>query len=372
MKGQRKLRVHRTRKKKQGPWKENFGYSLLKFFVDFGTGMSYRRVRTEGRENIPDTSKNAVIISPNHCNTLLDALVVLRSRQGKTVFGARADLFNTKAVAAIMRFLRIVPMVRRRDGLREVLRNYDTMDEINDVLANGVAYCMFPEGTHRPMHSLLPINKGIFRMSLSANDYMDGRKDVIVVPCGLEYGDYFHYRSWLRIRYGKGINVSQFLRDNPELSEPEVYNTLRLKLKDSMAALITYFPDDGGYEASWQEFQGKFKALTGRTYRDAGLPQGKAARALLAAVTFPFFLLSAFLTLPMWCIGELLCHAKIRDKAVRNTARLAVKLVGLLIMGIVWAVVFFTKLPWWGAIIALVYSFFSYAIFYDWLNLVRK
>jgi 1-acyl-sn-glycerol-3-phosphate acyltransferase len=81
-------------------------------------------------------SEDAVLICPNHTNTLMDALVVLQSRHAPTVFGARADIFSQPAVAKILRFLKILPMVRRRDGIRNVLRNYETMDEVQEYLYN--------------------------------------------------------------------------------------------------------------------------------------------------------------------------------------------------------------------------------------------
>ena len=95
----------------EGPWKHNPWYTLLRPYVDACTRFSYRHARVEGKENIPEDA--AVIIAPNHCNTLMDALVVLRAHKGPTVFGARADIFDNKTVASILRFLQgdqLVPL----------------------------------------------------------------------------------------------------------------------------------------------------------------------------------------------------------------------------------------------------------------------
>ena len=99
-------------------------YDLLKPIVDWCVKHSYRKVEVKGKENIP--SDGAVIIAPNHCNTLMDALVVLRAFDNESVFGARADLFNKPFIAKLMYFVRILPMVRQRDGLRNVLKNNET------------------------------------------------------------------------------------------------------------------------------------------------------------------------------------------------------------------------------------------------------
>ena len=94
---------------------KDLAYTLLKPIVDSNLKNSYRKVEVWGKENIP--SDGAILITPNHCNTLMDALVILRAFSSPTVFGARADMFNRPLIARIMYFLRILPMVRQRDGL---------------------------------------------------------------------------------------------------------------------------------------------------------------------------------------------------------------------------------------------------------------
>ena len=71
---------------------KDFGYNILKPIVDWNLKHSYRKVEVRGKENIP--TDGAVLIAPNHCNTLMDALVILRAFDNETVFGARADMFN--------------------------------------------------------------------------------------------------------------------------------------------------------------------------------------------------------------------------------------------------------------------------------------
>lgn len=353
-----------------GPWQHNPWYSFLRHYVDYTTRYSYRRCKVEGKENIP--SNAAVIVAPNHCNTLMDAMVVLRTFRGPIVFGARADIFENRTVAKILRFLRILPMVRRRDGIRKVLRNYDTMDQVVDVLSNGVPFCMFAEGAHRPKHSLMPLSKGIFRIALSADQALDGKKDVYIVPAGLEYGSYFRYRSWSRVRYGRPVNVSQFVREHPDLSDPEKYNALRELLAPAIRSQFVWFPDDEEYDARWNAFEERFNALRGCKPSEAGLPKSRIGRVLLAVLTSPFFLVSAVITAPMWGIAEYLCHCKVRDRAFRNTVRFGVKLIVTILLGIIYGVLLFVFLPWWIALLGLLYFVVSYSIVYDWLNLVRK
>ncbi|MDE5732319.1 MAG: 1-acyl-sn-glycerol-3-phosphate acyltransferase [Bacteroidales bacterium] len=208
-------------------------YTVLRPYVDWCCRHSYRRFEIHGKENIP--SDGALIIAPNHCNTLMDALVMLRAHKGSTVFGARADLFKKQSIARIMHFLRILPMVRQRDGLRNVLKNHESIQTITDTLEHGVRFCIFPEGRHRTMHSLLPFGKGVFRAALSANARFGHEKPVYIVPAGIEYGDYFLYRSTCLITYGKALNVTEFVRNAETENEAKLIEQLRQELASRMS-----------------------------------------------------------------------------------------------------------------------------------------
>ena len=332
-------------------WESDPWYNLLRIYVDFATQRSYRRISSTG--SLP--TDGAVIISPNHTNTLLDALVVLQSRKEPTVFGARADIFKKPAVDRILRFLRILPMVRSRDGIREVLHNRESFEEVEDTLEHRIPFCIFSEGRHRPMHSLLPLQKGVARLAFASAE----KQQTYIVPAGIDYSDFFHYRGTCDLKYGEPIDINRFLAERSGQTPAQVYSALLEELSARMKKLILYIPDDEHYEETWQAIQQQR-----RKKRPWKWP--------LAILTLPFFLLSALLTLPMWGTAEYLCKKKIKDHAFWNTARCMARVVGGPIMLIIWSILFFILLPVPIAIGLLVYFLVSYDIFYDWLNLVRE
>ena len=73
-------------------YEKDLGYSLLRPIVDWCTKYSYRKVEVRGEENLP--TDGPFILAVNHCNTLMDAIVMLRAYKGTAVVGARADMFN--------------------------------------------------------------------------------------------------------------------------------------------------------------------------------------------------------------------------------------------------------------------------------------
>ena len=230
-------------------YQKDLGYDILKPIIDCTVKNSYRRISVKGVDNIPDDG--AVILAPNHCNTLMDALVVLRADRRAKVFGARADMFNIKLVAKIMYFLRILPMVRLRDGLRNVLKNKDTEEIIIETLEHKVPFCIFPEGQHQAKHSAQPLSKGIFRIAMQAQELMPDMP-LYIVPVGLQYGNFFRFRSTINVKIGDPINVGEFLADNSEYTPQEQMNKMRNVLAEKMRSLILYIPNDDNYDAVYE------------------------------------------------------------------------------------------------------------------------
>ncbi|MBR5056166.1 MAG: 1-acyl-sn-glycerol-3-phosphate acyltransferase, partial [Bacteroidales bacterium] len=144
-------------------YENGWWYDHLRYITDAYKRASYRRLKFEGIEKIP--SDGSVIYAPNHCCALMDPLAVLIMKHEPVVFVARADIFSKPAIAKILNFLKIMPINRIRDGLRSVAHTAEAIDKSIEVLNNGTKFCILSEGTHRPMHSLLPIGKGIARVA---------------------------------------------------------------------------------------------------------------------------------------------------------------------------------------------------------------
>ena len=405
-------------------YQKDLGYSILKPIVDWNVKHSYRKVEVKGKENIP--TDGAVIIAPNHCNTLMDALVVLRAFDDQTVFGARADLFNKPFIAKLMYFVRILPMVRRRDGLRNVLKNNETQEIIVETLANRVRFCMYPEGKHRPAHSLQPLGKGTFRAALAANASFGDRMPVYIVPAGIEYGDYFRYRSTSLLTFGEPINVTEFARKHNVENEVLLIEPLRQELASRMSGLITYLNDDGNLYTKWSltkmvaidkglnygnfgtslyegmlanreiaqsidsacadnpsameeilgkvdEFERKRKGKGLSIYSFSRKNTGLRAigKAFAALIGLPYYIFSAAVSSPMW-LTYFLLKSKTRDRAFHNTVGFGVKLALGLILFPIYTALAFCLLEWPYAIAILLLSLPAYSFFFDYNEGIRR
>ena len=370
-------------------YQNDWRYNILKKWCDASVRSLFGTVSSDGKEDLP--TDGAIILAPNHCNTLMDALVVLQDFKEPTLFGARADVFRKPLLNKFLRFLRILPIARVRDGLQEVLHNHETMDEVTDALEHGARYCMFCEGTHRTKHSLLPLKKGIVRTALQAHHSFGDRKPVYIVPMGLEYEDYFRLQTDLHIRYGEPINVSAFVAAHPELGEAEIYRHLLAELRERMSALITYLPDDETYPGRWgltkmagqeaamaadpalideaADFEEKRKAarLSMWSFGHTRPVLRTLGKLLVGLIFLPLILFAAVVTAPMWLVAAYVVHG-LKDKAFTRTAQFAVKWLMTPLMIIVWALVFFLTLPFKQAFVPFLASLFSHSLFYEALN----
>lgn len=309
-------------------------YAFFRPYVDWMFHHSYRHVRYLGKENIP--TDGAIIFAPNHTNALCDAMAILGIDRSRKVFVARADIFKKPKIAKILTWLKIMPINRMRDGVDEVLHNDETIEKAVDTLHDGVPFCILPEGRHRPMHSLLPLGKGIFRIALRANEKFGDEKPIYILPVGLEYGDYYHLWNDLTINIGKPINVTQYVKEHSDLERPQLILALREELTQRMRHQILWVPDDEHYEENFEKLQANPPAPFDR-FKHHRMPRWLLF--VILVLLSPLFLISIFLTVPLWAMW-LLIRWTVKDPAFHNSVQY------------VWQVFFipltlFITLPFW-------------------------
>ena len=381
-------------------------YAFLRYYVDLALKLSYRSVRYVGREKIPQDG--AVIYAPNHTTALMDALVILAMDRKAKVFVARADIFRHKLLAKIFAFLKILPIMRIRDGFDEVKKNQEIIQKAVDVLRDKIPFCIFPEGTHQAKYSSLPLSKGNFRIAYQAQELMPDMP-LYIVPVGLRYGSFFRFRSTVRVQIGDPIDVREFIAQNSELSQPEQMNVLKDMLAERMTSSILYIPNDEDYYATYEICAATVKrqvlpfertengkranrldahftanrltveqiqhykehepqkaaqlielgrqAATMRRAERISLASvsikypvwSRIERTLIFIAALPYFIPISILTLPI----KLLCNflfTKLKDYAFRNSIRFLVNLVLWPILMIIYSVIAYSVLPWQWAL----------------------
>ncbi len=388
----------------------DFMYDFLRYYVDIVMKLSYRKIKYVGKEFIP--RDGAIILAPNHTNALMDAMVVLGMDHSPKVFVARADIFRNPKIAKILKWLKIMPIMRMRDGYEEVKKNNETIERAVDVLRDRVPFCIFPEGTHQTKYSSLPLAKGIFRIAFQAQELMPDMP-LYIVPVGIRYGSFFRFRSTVRVQIGEPINVGRFIKEHSDLAPAEQMTAIRELLTDRIHNSIFYIPNDEDYEAMYEicatvvkhqtkncKFVVDGKRLRGmdahfeannrtvrevmrlkesnpevaaellqlgkeayemRTQQSISLKSVSAKNGLASRIMQMFFFIlklpytipASILTLPMVAVVKYL-FTKIKDHAFRNSIRFLINLVLWPILMIIYAAVAYSLLPWeWALPITL-------------------
>ena len=397
---------------------DNILYTLLRPFIDRHLRKSFRRYKVIGQENIPQDA--ACIFGANHTNTLMDALVLLSMNREKKVFIARGDIFKKPFIAKLMHFCRILPIYRIRDGFKSVKdNNSEIIDKAADVVRDNVKLFLYPEAAHRTKHSLRQLSKGIFHIALEANRQFGHEKPVYIVPTGIEYGDYFRYRSTVLINFGKAINVTEFVNQHKDENEAIIMNGLRDMLSERLATQISFVPDsEENYEAIWEltkiksGLKGSLESRLERNQKNIkeildfkerepekandlfekvnkfikerkkkGIsvtsvtkknPIGTALwKTLVAILGLPLYAAAAVSTLPIWLVTMILKNS-FKDKAWGNTVSFGVETILHPLMMITCIVLTFCLLPWEIALASSVLYYFCYMYFVDFGEFIRR
>jgi len=403
-------------------------YSFLKIFVDWSVKSSYRKYQVEGIENLPKDGYS--IWAANHTNALMDPMVMLSTSKQPKVFVARADIFKKKNVVKILSFLKVMPIYRIRDGIEAVKHNNESIEIATNVILDHVPFVIYPEATHRPKHSLLKLSKGIFHIAESVIEKAKDGKPVYIQPIGIEYGDYFRFRSTVLIRFGKPFNITEYMNEHSDQPQPVTMLNMREVLTRKLAELIVYIPDDEDYDAVWEYVKLRSgnpeyfkKAIADIEQRDGSklkgllriqavdkyavqealdlkesnpdaaknlfkkvdtlrlwrIQNGVSARSIAnecgAFKLFVKFLL-ALIGLPYYCFCAIASSIKwipitlvlrtVKDDAFYNTARFGTRMALALLALPIWAVVYYLFLPWQIATAAFLLSLPSLRYLYDY------
>lgn len=384
----------------------NLGYSILKPYVDFLIKCSYNKILRVGKENVP--TDGAIILAPNHTNTLMDALVVLSSDKNRKVFVARADIFRFPVLPKIFTFLKIMPIMRLRDGFRAVKQNQEIIDKAVDVLKDRVPFCIFPEGTHLAKYSMLPISKGIFKIAFQALEELSSMP-LYIVPVGIRYGDFFRFRSSVRLEFGEPINVGEYIAEHAEQTQSEQMNGMKDMLTERLRSVILYVSNDENYNATIEtcaalesyeiaqlgsenkakhaldiqllanratlkriealkesnpDEAAKLFELASEAYqlrRKMGIDiasisvkkplLSRTVRNIITLCTLPYTIPASILASPVVLLSQFI-STKIKDPAFGNSIKFVVNLVLWTLLVVIYGVLAFTLLPWQWAIIA--------------------
>lgn len=223
-------------------------YLIAKSYVVWSFKQYYDEIIILGLENIPEDEP--VIFAPNHLNALMDALAILSlppCKQPK-VFLSRSDVFKLpEPVVKFIRFAKIMPAYRIRDGYENLTKNKNTFEAADEVLLHNAAICIMPEGDQGTERKIRPLVKGIFRIAFSAQQRLPEGKSVNIIPVGIDLGDFIRFGQHLIIQIGKPIKVTDYLDSYIE-SQAVATNAIKQKLQTDLEDLALHLGSEKHYD----------------------------------------------------------------------------------------------------------------------------
>lgn len=214
---------------------KSFGYELVKSIVQFMYPKFFRQTEIRGLENVPPNEP--LIFAGNHQNGVMDPVSIIIHQKEPIVYMGRADIFSNPVFRVLLRFIKVTPVYRIRDGFENLSKNDRQIKEAIDVLLDCKRLGVMPEGNHGEHHKLRPLVKGLFRIGYQAEILLENKAHVKIIPVGIDYSFYQHAGSDMVLIYGKPIEFKDFLPiylENPASG----LNALRTELASALSGLM--------------------------------------------------------------------------------------------------------------------------------------
>ena len=205
----------------QPSWK----YDLLMVYLRMAHNIVYyRKFRVDNPENIPAKGTPTLVIA-NHQNGMMDAMAILHTLykhdRRQPVFIARGDIFKKDGVAKALKFLKILPVFRHRDGGRsDIEKDLAIFNQAAEILQKGRSLVIFPEAGHQAGHFMSSFKKGFSRIAFTAEETNDFKLNLQILPLNIHYSNYFESREDLTVTCGKPFTFEEFFEMYKETPNP--------------------------------------------------------------------------------------------------------------------------------------------------------
>ncbi len=204
-------------------------YETLRAAARVALHWYYSDVVVQGRGRIP--AHGAVLVTANHPNALVDALLVGTTVDRRVLLTAKATLFANPALSMLLSAVGVVPLRRAKDEASAgQSRNELAFQRVTDALRREGVVLIFPEGISHDEPALAPIKTGAARMALEARDA--GVRGLRVLPVGLVFEEKERPRSRVLVRVGEPLDVDAWSAEHPSADAAHLTHEINAKLRE--------------------------------------------------------------------------------------------------------------------------------------------
>ncbi len=287
---------------------------ILTLIIKLALRLYYGKIIVEGQQNIP-FGKSILIVS-NHQNALIDPILIATSSPLNPYFLTRASVFKQSFIAKLLNYIRMIPIYRVRDGLKNMEKNQETFDKSVDVLLRSGSMLIFGEGSHSTLRNLRPLKKGFARIAYQALE-KNPDLDLVILPVAINYSNHQYSGSRVRITFGEILD--------PKVHFPN-FDALMKATYMALDKLVVTIPDDN-YETDLERLIDHQIDLTSKVSVENFL---KDSTAYPIKIKNPYLRnkLMKLFHLPLYWVW-LWIEPKIDDPAFTATFKFVIGLIGL-------------------------------------------
>ena len=193
-------------------------YPAIKFAVKLSLTIFCRKINIGNVDHFKN--KGPLLITANHPNSFLDAIIIGVHFKQPVHFLARGDAFNSPFAKYIFGLLNMIPVYRLSEGKENLSLNEETFKRSKEILNNNGIVLIFIEGISLHKHELQPFKKGASRI---AKDSID-KEGLQVMPLGIAYDSFEKFGKTINMVAGSPIPVKELLPFDEEAKNMRYFN----------------------------------------------------------------------------------------------------------------------------------------------------
>lgn len=180
-------------------------YSLVKIPVRLALRIFCREIETRSPSGFD--LDGPLLVTANHPNSFLDAIII-GSRFSRPIhFLARGDAFRKPWHNTLLRMLNMIPVYRLSEGKENLPLNNDAFHLCREILSGNGIVLIFIEGISVNSHALQPFKKGAARIAIE-NSHLPAFR---VLPLAISYSSLDRLGKQVRIQTAEVIDARSLL-----------------------------------------------------------------------------------------------------------------------------------------------------------------
>lgn len=207
-------------------------YYILRILVRWYSQYFYSKTYFTGMDKIPDNQP--IILAVNHPTAFIEPAYIGGSTLKARNFMLRGDMFGKgKLTAMFLRSIKCIPIYRAQDGMANLKKNEGILNYCYELLNKGQNLLILAEGESKHEKRLRTIQKGTARMAFGAYEKY-GRKDIAIVPVGINYSASNEFRSKVYADFGPPIPIADYFEayeKNPRRAVKLLTDKIALELR---------------------------------------------------------------------------------------------------------------------------------------------